>query len=123
MDDVNLLATAIRECYEEIGVHASNFELLKELTPLFVPVSQFLITPYVFYSMHQSFDYMRSERDVAVIHELDLLDLYKTESIVNIDLQITPEFTMKNVPHFKQGDILIWGATALILNELKDILS
>lgn len=123
LDDENLLATAIRECYEEIGIHASNFELLKELTPLFVPVSQFLITPYVFYSSNQSFNYMRSEREVAAIHELDLLDLYKSESVVNIDLQINTEFTLKNVPHFKQGDILIWGATALILNELKDILS
>ena len=123
LDDENLLATAIRECHEEIGIHASNFELLKELTPLFVPVSQFLITPYVFYSSNQSFNYMRSEREVAAIHELDLLDLYKSESIVNIDLKINSEFTLKNVPHFKQGDILIWGATALILNELKDILS
>lgn len=123
MDDRNLLDTAIRECHEEIGVYASNFELLKELSPLFVPVSQFLITPYVFYSHHKSFNYMRSEREVAAIHELDLLELYKSESVVNIDIQIGSDFTMKNVPHFKQGDILIWGATALILNELKDILS
>lgn len=123
LDDENLLATAIRECYEEIGIHASNFELLKELTPLFVPVSQFLITPYVFYTSDQSFNYMRSEREVAAIHELDLLALYKPESVVSINLQINTEFTLKNVPHFKQGDILIWGATALILNELKDILS
>lgn len=123
MDDNTLLDTAIRECHEEIGVYASNFEFLKELTPLFVPVSQFLITPYVFYSHHKSFNYMRSEREVAAIHELDLLDLYRSESIVTIDIQINNTFTMKNVPHFKQGEILIWGATALILNELKDLLS
>lgn len=121
LDDTNLLETAIRECYEEIGVHAKNFELLKELTPLFVPVSQFLITPYVFYSSHKSFDYMRSEREVAAIYELDLLALYESE-VVRIDIPIQADLTMKNVPHFKQGDILIWGATALILNELKDIL-
>lgn len=121
MDDKNLLETAIRECYEEIGVYASNFELLKELTPLFVPVSQFLITPYVFYSENKSFDYMRSEREVAAIHELDILELFQSE-VVEVDIKMNPEFTLKNVPHFKQGDILIWGATALILNELKDIL-
>ncbi|TSJ40186.1 NUDIX hydrolase [Fluviicola chungangensis] len=121
LDDTNLLDTAIRECYEEIGVHARNFELLKELTPLFVPVSQFLITPYVFYSPNKSFDYMRSEREVAAIYELDLLALYASE-VVRIDIPIQADLTMKNVPHFKQGDILIWGATALILNELKDIL-
>lgn len=121
LDDKNLLETAIRECYEEIGVYASNFELLKELTPLFVPVSKFLITPYVFYSENKSFDYMRSEREVAAIHEVDLLELFQSE-VVQIDVPINSEFVMKNVPHFKQGDILIWGATALILNELKDIL-
>lgn len=121
LDDKNLLDTAIRECYEEIGVHATNFELLKELTPLFVPVSQFLITPYVLYSENKSFDYMRSEREVAAIYEVDILELFQSE-VVQLDVPINPEFTMKNVPHFKQGDILIWGATALILNELKDIL-
>lgn len=121
MDDTNLLDTAIRECYEEIGVHAGNFELLKELTPLFVPVSQFLITPYVLYSHNKSFNYMRSEREVAAIHELDLLDLFQSE-VVHVNLQINTDFILKNVAHFKQGDILIWGATALILNELKDIL-
>lgn len=121
LDDTNLLDTAIRECYEEIGVHAGNFELLKELTPLFVPVSQFLITPYVLYSQNNSFNYMRSEREVAAIHELDILDLFQSE-VVHVDIQINTDFTMKNVAHFKQGDILIWGATALILNELKDIL-
>lgn len=120
-EDKNLLDTAIRECYEEIGVYASNFELLKELTPLFVPVSKFLITPYVFYSENKSFDYMRSEREVAAIHEVDLLELFQSE-VVQVDVPINSEFIMKNVPHFKQGDILIWGATALILNELKDIL-
>lgn len=121
-DDDNLLETAIRECYEEIGVHARNFELLKELTPLFVPVSKFLISPYVFYTEHRSFEYIRSEREVASIHELDLLTLFASESVVNLDIKISNELVMKNVPHFKQDDILIWGATALILNELKDIL-
>lgn len=121
LNDNNLLDTAIRECYEEIGVYASNFELLKELTPLFVPVSKFLITPYVFYSENKSFDYMRSEREVAAIHEVDLLELFQSE-VVQIDVPISTDFILKNVPHFKQGDILIWGATALILNELKDIL-
>ncbi len=121
IDDDNLLDTAIRECYEEIGVHARNFELLKELTPLFVPVSQFLITPYVFYSENKTFEYMRSEREVAAILEVDLLDLYESE-VVQIDIPMKSDYILKNVPHFQQGDILIWGATALILNELKDIL-
>ncbi|MNY29229.1 hypothetical protein D3C86_1632600 [compost metagenome] len=85
-------------------------------------MSKFLISPYVFYSDHQSFDYIRSEREVASIHELDLMALYESESVVNLDIKINNEFVMKNVPHFKQDDILIWGATALILNELKDIL-
>lgn len=121
IDDDNLLDTAIRECYEEIGVHARNFEVLKELTPLFVPVSQFLITPYVFYTENKTFEYMRSEREVAAIHEVDLLALYASE-VVQLDIPMNTNYILKNVPHFQQGDILIWGATALILNELKDIL-
>jgi 8-oxo-dGTP pyrophosphatase MutT (NUDIX family) len=120
--DRDLKETAIRECFEEIGIDTSSFELIKELTPLFVPVSQFLITPYVFYTHNQSFEYNASEREVARIYELDLINLYKPESIVELDLQLSTDFKMKRVPHFKQGEILIWGATALILNELKDLL-
>lgn len=122
VDDPDLIHTAIRECFEEIGIDAGSFEFLKELTPLFVPVSKFLITPFVFYSTQQSFHYNRSEREVAAIYELDLPALYEPESVVELDIPLNKEFTMKHVPHFKQGDILIWGATALILNELKDIL-
>lgn len=121
-DDPDLVHTAIRECREEIGIDAGAFELLKELTPLFVPVSKFLITPFVFYSTEQSFEYIRSEREVAEIYELDLLELYEPEAVITLDIPLNKEFMMKNVPHFKQGDILIWGATALILNELKDLL-
>ncbi|MDR0802160.1 CoA pyrophosphatase [Fluviicola sp.] len=122
-DDPNLVHTAIRECFEEIGIDAGSFELLKELTPLFVPVSKFLVTPFVFYSTQKSFQYNRSEREVAEIYELDLLALYEPESVVQLNISLNKEFIMQNVPHFKQGNILIWGATALILNELKDILT
>ncbi len=45
--DRDLAATALRETWEEIGVPQDAVTLLGALTPLYVPVSNFVVYPYV----------------------------------------------------------------------------
>ncbi len=45
--DLDLEQTALRETEEEIGVDAGKIDVLGRLTPLFIPVSNFCVTPYV----------------------------------------------------------------------------
>lgn len=117
--DADLRQTAIRECLEEIGIDCNNFEYLGSLTSLYIPVSEFLIQPYVFYAQDNSFQFTRNEREVAAIKAIDLHALFHPSAQSKEDVVISEQHIIKNVPHFNQNSIKIWGATALMLNELR----
>lgn len=117
--DTDLMQTAIRECIEEIGIDCSDFEYLGNLTSLYIPVSEFLIQPFVFYANFNSFQFTRNEREVAAIKAIDLRALFHPSAQSKENVVITDGNIIKNVPHFNQGNIKIWGATALLLNELR----
>ncbi|MEN9977645.1 MAG: hypothetical protein RLZZ569_270 [Bacteroidota bacterium] len=120
--DADLLQTAIRECIEEIGIDCTNFEYLGSLTSLYIPVSEFLIQPYVFYAKDNTFQFARNEREVAAIKVIDLHALFHPSAQSKEDVIISEQHIIKNVPHFNQDNIKIWGATALLLNELRQMI-
>ena len=117
--DRALVQTAIRECKEEIGIDCGSFIHLGELSQVYIPVSEFLIHPHVFFSNNKVFEYQPNEREVALIQELDLHELFHPSSRSLEDVFISQHQQLKNIPHFNQGNMKIWGATALLLNELK----
>jgi 8-oxo-dGTP pyrophosphatase MutT (NUDIX family) len=121
--DFNLQATAIRECMEEIGLQLNSDQFIGTLSQVYIPVSQFLISPFVFYLENFPKTYQPDLREVAQIHEIDLFKLFQPESILHLDIPIQQNTVLKDVPHFTQSGIKIWGATALILNELKHLLA
>lgn len=45
--DISLKETALRETFEETGVGHEQISVLGELTPLYIPPSNFLVTPFV----------------------------------------------------------------------------
>ncbi|HRP52494.1 MAG TPA: CoA pyrophosphatase [Fluviicola sp.] len=122
LQDENLIDTAKRECFEEIGIDGSQYSFLKELSPVYIPVSQFLVSPYLFYSKAHLLNYHRNQREVKEIIEIDLQQLFDESSIVYHDVKVNHSLILKRVPHFKQDEVLIWGATALMINELKWLL-
>lgn len=122
LHDSSLIETACRECMEEIGIDPSTFEFLGQLTPLYVHVSGFLISPFVFFSESNAFEYKKSEREASEVYEINLPQLFLPESKVEIDIKLNQGLMIRKVPHFEQGSVSIWGATALILNELKALI-
>jgi 8-oxo-dGTP pyrophosphatase MutT (NUDIX family) len=119
--DNDLMHTAARECEEEIGVNPMRMELLRKITPLYIPVSNFVVHPYVFFSQDNAFDYVKDEREVKAIVEVQLNKLFSDQSLVHKDVA-TASYTLKRVPHFENDAVSVWGATALMLNEIKQIL-
>ncbi len=117
--DVDLLQTAIRECIEEIGIDCTDFEFIGSLTSVYIPVSEFLIQPFVFFTNDNAFQFTRNEREVAAIKAIDLHALFHPSAQSKEDVVISEQHVIKNVPHFNQDNMKIWGATALLLNELK----
>lgn len=119
--DHDLYETACRECREEIGVNPEQMILLKEITPVYVPVSGFVVVPYVFYSETNKFNFQKSEREVQEIFEVKLNDLFTASALKYKDVK-SGSYLLKNIPHFEVNEVAIWGATALMLNEIKHIL-
>jgi 8-oxo-dGTP pyrophosphatase MutT (NUDIX family) len=119
--DQSLLYTAIRECYEEIGLQLNDTDFITELTPVFIPVSGFHVRPFIFYQETKPTNFVLSEREVYQLAHISLRELIDDSNVVLKSLKIGNTI-LKDVPHFKLNEIEIWGATALMLNELKQVL-
>jgi 8-oxo-dGTP pyrophosphatase MutT (NUDIX family) len=111
--DDNLSQTAIRETVEELGVNESNINIIKPLTQIYIPPSNFNVQPFVATYDEKPFFYPDSFEVSKVIEPL-LEDLFKVK---NIDSLITLQNKNILVPSFNIEGHVVWGATAMILNE------
>jgi 8-oxo-dGTP pyrophosphatase MutT (NUDIX family) len=116
LNDRNLEITARRESHEEIGFGLNEGILLGCLSEIFIPVSSFLVKPFVF--LHSEFPkFIKNEREVNTIFTCSLSEIDTTKNKSFKDINISQNQVLKNVPgiHYKQH--FIWGATALMLHE------
>lgn len=119
--DLHLEFTARRETYEEIGIPISVGLFIGELTQVYIPVSNFLVQPIIYF--HEEIPKLiPDEREVAEIITFSIDELLNENSFSSMNVRFTSEISQKNVPCFILGEKQIWGATALILNELRDLL-
>lgn len=108
--------TSLRESHEEIGINI-DLELIGKLTPLYAPVSGFLIHPYIWYSSKRPSTII-NEDEVESIHDINLDELQDNNTLSTKDVKI--KGINIAVPSFKFDSCTSWGATAMILSELKD---
>lgn len=120
--DEDLIQTALRECFEEIGIEPDELHHLGNLSDVYTVVSSFLISPHVFHWKRPHDGFKLSEREVAAVYRLSLNELIRNEAVQHFDVPVRNGLVLKAVPHFVVGEIRIWGATAVILSELKVIL-
>lgn len=114
MDD-DLTATALRETYEEIGVHPSQITVLGQLTPLYVSASNYIVQPTVAWTDYRP-EFKEDPIEVAQLLEVSLPTLLDpancgTETRMMRGLAI-------DVPFFAVAGQVVWGATAMMLSEL-----
>ena len=120
-DDIDLEFTARRECLEEIALPHQHADLIHPLTEVFIPVSKFSVQPYVFFTDNLP-DLTPDEREVEEIISFDLFDLTRYNKIPTTSIPINAGFTMKDVPYFDIHGHVVWGATAMMLAEMKVLL-
>lgn len=113
--DGDLTATALRETYEEIGVHASQFNVLGQLTPLYVSASNYLVQPIVGWLDYRP-EFNPDPYEVATLIEAPLRTLLDPAT-----RRVEP-WTLRGreieVPFFALDEYAVWGATAMMLSEL-----
>lgn len=118
--DINMSQTALRETEEEIGVLANKIQLLGALTTLYIPVSNFLVYPFVGYlSETPQFNLQLTEVDSII--EIPFSSFHDISIRKQTDLKISSQITLNKVPYFSIDNHVIWGATAMILSELIDV--
>ena len=118
--DEDIIQTALREAEEEIGVPKAAVEVIGRLTELYIPPSNFLVHPVVAH-LHGDKKFTAQEREVQEIVEIPLSFFLSSNSIKQTEIHLQQGVTTK-VPAFVFGEYIIWGATAIVLSELKEIL-
>jgi 8-oxo-dGTP pyrophosphatase MutT (NUDIX family) len=118
--DADFEETALRETQEEIGVAPENINVIKHFTPIYIPPSNFLVHPFLGIAKEELLFYPDS-REVADIIELPLSVFLNDEIIIETPLSTSYAENVL-VPAFKIEQHLVWGATAMMLSELRDVL-
>ncbi|MDC3252922.1 CoA pyrophosphatase [Crocinitomicaceae bacterium] len=119
--DSNLEITARRECMEEISLQSELMTTIGRLTQVFIPVSKFLVQPFIFFVENMP-ELIPDQREVDEIFTFDIRELLADESLKSMNMQFGNGRIQKNVPYFAFEERIIWGATAMILAELKGII-
>jgi 8-oxo-dGTP pyrophosphatase MutT (NUDIX family) len=117
--DENLQKTALRETFEEVGIIESSINVIRELTDVYIPPSNFLATPFIgFVDQKPDFD-LNYEVDKTI--EVLVSDLLNDTNITSVKMN-TSYMSNVEVPCFKLNDYIVWGATAMMLSEIKELL-
>jgi 8-oxo-dGTP pyrophosphatase MutT (NUDIX family) len=112
--------TALRETHEEVGVHPDNMEIIKTFTPMYIPPSDFMVHPFLGICKEEII-FVPDPNEVANIIELPLM-VFLSDAILT-DVKMTTSYANEiSVPAFKIDEHIVWGATAMMLSELKDVL-
>jgi 8-oxo-dGTP pyrophosphatase MutT (NUDIX family) len=119
-NDLNPMHTAIRETFEEIGIQISEKNILTELTSLYIPASNFEVFPFLAW-INETPTFIPNKREVAAILETPISLLLNDNTVNKFKVSVNGELN-QNVPCFKIYDNIVWGATAMILSELKEII-
>lgn len=125
--DKTLFDTAIRETYEEIGVRVQKNELIRELHEIYIPPSNFNVYPFLVILNHPP-SFVKDDKEVKEVITIDL------ESLLNCKITLTQipipaklnELNIQNdveVPAFKLAGYNVWGATAMMLSEIRDLIN
>lgn len=118
--DVDLRETALRETHEEIGVNPNHVNVIRAFTEVYIPPSNFMVYPYLGYS-ESELEFILQEDEVAGLVEFPFADFMNDKIIVNATMKTSYAGSIE-VPGFQVKEHFVWGATAMMLSELKETL-
>jgi 8-oxo-dGTP pyrophosphatase MutT (NUDIX family) len=117
--DTDLSATALREAEEEIGAPANKVKLLGPLTPLYIPVSNFHVHPFVgILEDTPPRAFVPQAGEVKTVLEPAYDAFINPANRYPTNIQIGEFLSLQQVPCFNIEGRVVWGATAMILSEL-----
>ncbi len=119
--DPDLKATALREAHEEVGVPPGTVKVLKELTEVYIPPSNYFVRPYLGISNNTP-HFVPQIEEVDALIEVPVLEFLKDTSKITQTLSTSYAKNIE-VPAFELQGHVVWGATAMMLNEVRELLT
>ena len=120
-EDGDVKVTALREIEEEIGIPEDKIEIIGRLSDIYVAPSNFLISVFVGYLAEKPV-YKIDEREVNEVIEIPFVDFFKPDVIKHKDFYINSIKASSKAPYFDVTNAEIWGASAMVVSELLDVL-
>ena len=118
-EDLSAEMTALREAREEVGINETGIEILGKLSDLYIEVSKFSIQPILAWADKKP-EFVVDFSEVEELILFPISDFVLNEVISETEMEtVSGPLQIKYYP-FK-GEI-VWGATAMILSELIEIL-
>ncbi|NND77898.1 MAG: CoA pyrophosphatase [Flavobacteriales bacterium] len=120
-NDPHLEHTALRETKEEIGLEKDDLKVIHQLSDIYIPPSNFMVTPYLAYHENET-RFIPDETEVASIIPFPLAALLDDSIIETRKIFVQKYNAHLKVPAYVYQENVIWGATAIILAELKHMI-
>jgi 8-oxo-dGTP pyrophosphatase MutT (NUDIX family) len=117
--DTDNSVTALRETEEEIGVLMEQQQLIMPLTSIYIPPSNYMVYPYLAFAKAE-LQFTPQPSEVKSIVEIALSELLDHSNEKRTTLS-TSYMKKVSVPCFYFGETMVWGATAMMLQEIKDL--
>lgn len=118
--DTDLRDTALRETHEEVGVPVERVDIIRPLSKVYIPPSNFEVQPFLgLYT--KTLPFVLQETEVESLVEVSLTDFMNEANLFEQMVSTTYDKNMA-VPAFKLNGYTVWGATAMMLGEIKELL-
>ena len=114
LSDTSLFHTASRETFEEVGVSVDDIRIVREISPVYVPPSNFYVHAFITYTRRRSEFYLQPSEASSYI-EFPLKSILLLSQ--NPEMEALPITQGLKVPVLNFNGHKIWGATAMVLAE------
>ena len=117
--DINFEETAKRETSEEMGIDIYYNRIIREMSPIYIPPSNFYVKAFVSYT---------KKNPQFILEETEAVELieFPVSTLLNLseqpEMMVLPSSRGVEVPVINFNSYSIWGATSMILSEFSHLL-
>jgi len=98
----------------------TKLKIIRKISQVYIPPSHFYVQPYIGVTQETP-KFIKQDDEVEKLIEVDLEHFLDDKSLVLENIKAS-YVTEVEVPAFKLNDYIVWGATAMMLSEVKDLL-
>ena len=118
--DISIKHTALRETFEEIGVPVHAITITRKLSQVYIPPSNFQVYPFMGFT-NKTPKFIKEDKEVEAILEINLKHFIDDKAVITKKVNTSYSVEVE-VPAFQLNSHIVWGATAMMLSEIKDLL-